>query len=470
MTIGEKIYELRKLKGLSQEELAEKLNVSRQSVSLWETNQTVPQIDYLMELSKIFNVSLDELCGNGNIEKTEQPSETVIEPIYETTFEFTKDKISEIIIAVQRFPRIVLLISTNLMFICFMIIFKGMFPAVLFFDILTNIILVTYFLRTNKNTIKELTELNTQSLISFYEHNFIINSKSTRREARYDVLYTDITNLYITDNLVIVYFNKRYVAVDKNSLGEFSDVIMNKLTSNAKKVINSSTVNSKSIKTCSIILFILSIVSIFLGAIIMSILSSTGKYSFCSNSYVFYSWVFYIVAVLPLGSLVFGLIFNRRHKCKKNIIIGIIMTTLLCFYGSFCFIFKPLYNFDTSYVNTLTASTSINFPKECLLIQEMPSPTYSTYIKFTNEFEINTFKNNELVLPIWNDISSLGVQNNTYLETYVKSLEEGYDKYCIYDLDTPIVNEFLNYSYDKIVLCYNSEDNVLHVYHVFSAE
>ena len=64
MTIGEKIYELRKLKGLSQEELAEKLNVSRQSVSLWETNQTVPQIDYLMELSKIFNVTLDELCGN----------------------------------------------------------------------------------------------------------------------------------------------------------------------------------------------------------------------------------------------------------------------------------------------------------------------------------------------------------------------------------------------------------------------
>ena len=122
-----------------------------------------------------------------------------------------------------------------------MIIFKSMFSAVLFFDILANIILVTFFLKSNKNTMKELTEINTQFLISFYEHNFIINSKSTRREARYDVLYTDISNLYITDNLVIVYFNKRYVAVDKNSLGEFSDVIMNKLTSNAKKVINNNT-------------------------------------------------------------------------------------------------------------------------------------------------------------------------------------------------------------------------------------
>ena len=56
---------------MSQEELAEKLNVSRQSISLWETNQTVPQIDYLMELSKIFNVTLDELCSNEVVEKDE---------------------------------------------------------------------------------------------------------------------------------------------------------------------------------------------------------------------------------------------------------------------------------------------------------------------------------------------------------------------------------------------------------------
>lgn len=467
MTIGEKIYELRKLKGLSQEELAEKLNVSRQSVSLWETNQTVPQIDYLMELSKIFNVSLDELCGNGTLDKVEQSTDEIIEPICETTFEFTKDKISEIIVAVQRFPRIILSISINFIFIGFMILFKNMFPAVVFFDILTNIILVTYFLRTNKNSIKELTEINTQFLISFYEHNFIINSKSTRREARYDVLYSEISNVYITDNLLIVYSNKRYVAIDKNSLGEATNVIMNKLTSNAKKVINSSTVRSKSVQTSSIILFISSIASIFLGAIIMSILSSTGKYSFSSESYVFYSWVFYIVAVLPLASLVFGLIFNRRHKCKKNIIIGIIMTTVLCIYGSLCFIFKPMYNFDTSYINILNDSTNINFPKECLLIQEKVSPTYLTDIKFINEEEINTFENNELILSLWKDISSLDAQNNLYIENYINSLE-GFDKYCICDLDTPIVNDFINYSYDKVVLCYNSEDNVLNVYHVFS--
>ena len=45
MNIGEKLYELRKEKNLSQEEVAEKLNVSRQTVSKWETNQTTPDFD-----------------------------------------------------------------------------------------------------------------------------------------------------------------------------------------------------------------------------------------------------------------------------------------------------------------------------------------------------------------------------------------------------------------------------------------
>lgn len=49
-------------------------------------------------------------------------------------------------------------------------------------------------------------------------------------------------------------------------------------------------------------------------------------------------------------------------------------------------------------------------------------------------------------------------------------MEEEFDKYCIYDLNTPIVNETINYSYDKVVLCYSTKDNVLHVYHVFDTD
>ena len=61
MTIGEKILKLRVAAGLSQEQLAEKAEVSRQSVSKWEMNQSLPQIDKVLLLCNLFNVSADEL-------------------------------------------------------------------------------------------------------------------------------------------------------------------------------------------------------------------------------------------------------------------------------------------------------------------------------------------------------------------------------------------------------------------------
>ncbi len=61
MTIGQKITQLRTTSGISQEQLSETLGVSRQSISKWETDQALPQIDKVLQLSELFNVSTDEL-------------------------------------------------------------------------------------------------------------------------------------------------------------------------------------------------------------------------------------------------------------------------------------------------------------------------------------------------------------------------------------------------------------------------
>lgn len=61
MTLGEKIYKFRNEKGFSQGDLSEKLDVSRQSVSKWENNSAVPELEKLIKLSEIFNITLDEL-------------------------------------------------------------------------------------------------------------------------------------------------------------------------------------------------------------------------------------------------------------------------------------------------------------------------------------------------------------------------------------------------------------------------
>lgn len=61
MNLGDKLLELRKKKGLSQEEVAFELNVTRQTISKWETNQTTPDFDKIAPLCKLYEISTDEL-------------------------------------------------------------------------------------------------------------------------------------------------------------------------------------------------------------------------------------------------------------------------------------------------------------------------------------------------------------------------------------------------------------------------
>ena len=64
MDLGKKILELRKKENLSQEQLSEKMNVTRQTISKWELNETTPDIKQAKELSRLFKISLDELTEN----------------------------------------------------------------------------------------------------------------------------------------------------------------------------------------------------------------------------------------------------------------------------------------------------------------------------------------------------------------------------------------------------------------------
>ena len=76
MKFGDKLIALRKKKGLSQEELAEKLSVSRQSVSKWESNNTYPETDKIVQICNIFECTMDDLINDNitDIESIERKS------------------------------------------------------------------------------------------------------------------------------------------------------------------------------------------------------------------------------------------------------------------------------------------------------------------------------------------------------------------------------------------------------------
>ncbi|MBN2504866.1 MAG: helix-turn-helix transcriptional regulator [Bacilli bacterium] len=88
MDYGIRLYELRKQKALSQEEVANKIGVSRQSISLWETNQASPSMDNLVAIAKLFNTSLDVLVGMKNLNEISELNEEV--PLI--TIDYEEDK------------------------------------------------------------------------------------------------------------------------------------------------------------------------------------------------------------------------------------------------------------------------------------------------------------------------------------------------------------------------------------------
>lgn len=86
MTFAEKLKSIRKQAGMSQEQLAEKLGVSRQAVTKWETDAGIPDIENLMVISVLFDISIDELLSN------EREAKKTAEYLFESVTEYDIDE------------------------------------------------------------------------------------------------------------------------------------------------------------------------------------------------------------------------------------------------------------------------------------------------------------------------------------------------------------------------------------------
>ena len=97
MSLGNSLFQARKKAGLSQEAVAEKLGVSRQTISKWELDETLPDIRQSKRLSTLYHLTLDELI-DFNVERKE------IEEIIERTSEETQSKIDWSQLWAKKYP------------------------------------------------------------------------------------------------------------------------------------------------------------------------------------------------------------------------------------------------------------------------------------------------------------------------------------------------------------------------------
>lgn len=96
MKFGDKLIELRKKKGYSQEELAEKLGVSRQSVSKWESNNTYPETDKIIQIANIFECSMDDLINDKvtDVESSLRKNKNNIYHVWDSLLEFITNTVN----------------------------------------------------------------------------------------------------------------------------------------------------------------------------------------------------------------------------------------------------------------------------------------------------------------------------------------------------------------------------------------
>ena len=107
MEFHEKLQELRKRRGLTQEELAEALYVSRTAVSKWESGRGYPSIDSLKEISRYFSVTIDDLLsGETLISIAETENKRNIQNLFDLLFGMT-DLLSVLLIVLPLYPRTV---------------------------------------------------------------------------------------------------------------------------------------------------------------------------------------------------------------------------------------------------------------------------------------------------------------------------------------------------------------------------
>ena len=333
MTVGEKIQKYRKDLDLSQEELGQKLLVSRQTISLWEKDQTVPTIDNLIRLREIFGVSVDEILG---FETIEQNNEILPNELYR--FTFSKEELSEIYRLQRKSVYKSPLIFTILCILMILFFIGSSAPDVMigfaFGMFLIGAVSHIKGIRAYSKAWKNSTEQICKSVYEYkvFENYIRVNIyRENERIRESKCFFTDIEQIQQFGKWLFLQFGGQSFIIRKSDLKENS-AFYSYMYKNPSKIIESPVSNKW--RTISITLFVASLLSI------MGALALVGAVSNANGLFVENMWLFFLLTPIPITSIIFGFVLKSKgYKYKKNIIVGFIMTFFLCIYGLFTFMF-----------------------------------------------------------------------------------------------------------------------------------
>lgn len=333
MTVGERIQMYRKQLAMSQEELCQKLLISKQTINLWEKDEVMPTIDNLIGLKEIFDASVDDILGN---ESEFNSTEILPNEVYMVHFD--KSELNEIyhlqkkpiytkaiIFALICLFLLILLISSSApdVIISFVL-------AVFLMCTVSHIIGIRSYRKVWLSNIERI--YNSTYVYEFFEDYVSINIyRQNKKVSKLKCFFTDIERIQQFDRWLFLQFGGQTFILRKSELNEVS-VLYSYMYKNPSKIVDTAV--SGKLGTVSFLLFIASLLSILGSLSLFDIISKTNGL-FIENM-----WVFFLMTPIPLSSVIFGFILKSKGlKYRKNIVAGVIMTVLLCIYGSFVFFF-----------------------------------------------------------------------------------------------------------------------------------
>lgn len=331
MSVGENIQKYRQALGLSQEALGEKLFVSRQSVDLWEKDQTVPTVENIMGLKDVLGISFDELLGGESDSMEAQP-----EPVETYRFRFSESEWKSVFWQTIRnaYGKAAIFALICVFFLAFSFVSPSPAWSGFLFGVLT--VYLGSIVKGGYTFQKAWKKKSSVRCASAYEYrvfdDYILISvyRDGERVRESKMFFSDIEQIQVFGNFLAVVFGGQFFLLRKSELRENS-VFYSYLYNHPEK----TAVAPDKWRLISICLFTASLFSIFLALLLEGALSSVNQ-KFTENM-----WVFFLMTPIPIASTVTGFIMRKKgcRNYKKNIVAGIIMTVLLCIYGSFVFVF-----------------------------------------------------------------------------------------------------------------------------------
>lgn len=432
MNLGNKITELRKINKLSQEELADKLDISRQSISLWETNQSMPSTEKLIELAKIFNVKIDDLI---NSDLVKNDASIIVRTVHsESSYKALVKETSNI------FLRNIGIIAVTIGILLITFAIEGSFSlenvifALLFTLIFVPIIIVVskYFGKKRVRKSLDFSKKNIQKFI-FNEDELVIYFEDDKSKNESKVKYDAFKKALITNNYLYLEhpsMKRKYFQIDLNDflqgdkeslVGFLSKKNINPITKKTKKVSNEKILEDKKLNSNKKSYFSL------LGSIVFTLImffiiimifnkASNELDSYYSARISLDSMMFYSLFIIPFIAVLIFSIYLAKNKYKSKLIIlsyvivPLVVLMTLAFTIVNPLVYKGTYSKDYSSVKDLFNDANLYLPEEGLSIsikrfnidednKTILPYTESHKVLLTNEITI--FENELIDNPNW---------------------------------------------------------------------